>query len=217
VEHKTVIVVTGAAKLRPRALAALPTDGLVVAVDGGLDHALDASLSPAVVVGDLDSVSPAGLTWAEQHAEVIRHPADKDATDTELALAWAAALAPNEIVLVAGAGDRIDHTVAALGALGAPALADVPVVRAWWGDDEVHVARPGRPVTLDHPPGTTFSVLAMHGPCRGVSVAGARWPLDDVELAPVAGLGVSNETDASAVTVSVATGTLTVIVPGDVR
>ncbi len=54
----------------------------------------------------------------------------------------------------------------------------------------------------------------MHGPCRGVTIEGARWPLVDHTLAPLAGLGVSNEAAAAAVSVAVTTGVLTVVVPG---
>ena len=213
-QDRTVVVVTGASPLRPRALAAGPADALIVAADGGLDHARAAGLTPEVLVGDLDSVTPTSLAWATTHGEVVRHPTDKDATDTELALAYAVSQSPERILLIAGGGDRIDHAMAAIGALGAPGLGDIPVVEAWWGDDEVFVARPPRTVTLPHPPGTTFSVLAMHGPCEGVTVTGARWPLAGVELAPLVGLGVSNEVAHTPVTVASTSGTLTVIVPG---
>ena len=50
----------------------------VIAADGGLDHALAAGLTPAVLVGDLDSVSSDGLAWAEAHATIERHdPANR--------------------------------------------------------------------------------------------------------------------------------------------
>ena len=213
-QQNTVVVVTGASPLRLRAVAAIPVDAVIVAADGGLDHARAAGLAPGVLVGDLDSVTAESLAWATEHAEVLRHPTDKDATDTELAVAYAASLAPERLLLVAGGGDRIDHAVAAIGALGAPELRGVPVVEAWWGDDELYVVPAPRGVTLPHPPGTTFSVLAMHGPCQGVTVTGARWPLAAVDLAPLVGFGVSNEVAQSPVTVSASSGTLTVIVPG---
>ncbi len=97
----------------------------MIAADGGLDHARAAGLDPDVLVGDLDSISALGLAWASEHAEVVRHPVDKAATDTELAIAHAATFAPGRLLLVAGQGDRLDHAVAALGALGAPALAGI--------------------------------------------------------------------------------------------
>ena len=151
---------------------------MLIAADGGLDHARAAGLEPAVLVGDLDSISALGLAWASEHTEVVRHPIDKAATDTELAIAHAATLrARTRILLVAGQGDRLDHAVAALGALGAPALAAVGSPGGVVGQrPAARRPRPGS-TTLDLPAGTTFSVLAMHGPCEGVTVDGARWPL----------------------------------------
>jgi thiamine pyrophosphokinase len=209
----TIVVVTGAAPLDRRAVAAVPRDAIVIAADGGLDHARAAGVDPDVLVGDLDSISAIGLAWASEHAEVVRHPIDKAATDTELAITHAATYAPARILLVAGQGDRLDHAVAALGALGAPALATVASLEAWWGSDQLHVVHAPHAVELDVPRGTTFSVLAMHGPAHGVTVSGARWPLTDHTLDPLVGLGVSNVVD-TATTVTATVGIVTVIVPG---
>jgi thiamine pyrophosphokinase len=209
----TIVVVTGAAPLDRRAVAAVPPDALVIAAAGGLDHARAAGLDPDVLVGDLDSISALGLAWASEHTELVRHPVDKAATDTELAIAHAATYAPERILLVAGQGDRLDHAVAALGALGAPTLAGIASLEAWWGDDRFHVVHAPHTVALDIPPGTTFSVLALHGPAIGVTVAGARWPLTDHRLEPLVGLGVSNIAEA-APTVTLTGGIVTVVVPG---
>src|SRR5215207_8617908 len=119
-----VVVVTGAKPLSTAALASLPGDAVVIAADGALDQALAAGLTPAGLVGDLDSVSEAGLEWARQHATIERHDRDKDRTDTELAVALAVDLNPDRLILV-GAGDRLDHTLGAIGALGHPKLTSV--------------------------------------------------------------------------------------------
>ena len=214
---ETVVVITGAAPLDRRAVAAVPAGATLIAADGGLDHALDAGLAPAVLIGDLDSVSPAGLAWATEHAEIERHDTDKGETDTELALTLAASWRPERIVLLAGqaVAERFDHLVATLGALGAPSLAGVGALEAWWGADRLHVVHGPGKVELDVDRGSTFSVLAMHGPCDGVTVEGARWPLVDHDLGPLVGLGVSNEAAARRVSVSVTTGIVTVVIPGD--
>jgi len=208
--NETVIVVTGADPLHADAVAHVPTDAIVLAADGGLDHALAAGLTPAGLIGDLDSVSDEALAWAEAHATIHRHDPAKDRTDTELALGVAADLAPQRIVLLAGGGDRLDHTFAALGALGDPDLTSVPVIEGWWGDQHFHVLHgPGR-LRLEAQLGSTVSLLATHGPCSGVSITGCRWILTDADLAPLVGHGVSNEAIDLAVEVSVSSGVLTV-------
>jgi thiamine pyrophosphokinase len=211
-----VVVFTGAAPLAARAVSAMPAGAVLIAADGGLDHALAAGLAPSLLIGDLDSVSPAGLHWAKEHAEVLAHPVDKGETDTELAVTYAATLAPERLVLLAGqpVRERLDHLVTTFGSLGAPVLAGIASLEAWWGDDELRVAHGPGKIVLDLAPGTTFSVLAMHGPCNGITVDGARWPLADHTLAPLVGLGVSNKAATRPVSVSVATGIVTVVVPG---
>ncbi len=191
--HDTVVIVTGTEPIRPRALTALPTDAIVLAADGGLDHARAAGLVPAGLIGDLDSISPDGLAWAETHATIERHPEAKDHTDTELAIAFANAMTPDRLVLLSGGGDRLDHTLAAVGALGAPELTGIPHIDCWWGDQHARVVHGPGTATLRAVPGSTLSVLALHGACSGVSLTGTRWELADDPLAPLSGRGVSNQ------------------------
>jgi len=207
-----VIVVTGAAPLAPRAIDSIPDGAIILAADGALDHALAAGLTPAALVGDLDSVSAEGLEWAESNATIERHPPDKDHTDTELALATAADLNPRRLTLISGGGDRLDHTFAAIGALGASSLTSIPEIDGWWGDQRIAVLHgPGR-ARLDVTADTTISLLALHGDCSGVSIDGVRWPLERADLASSVGLGVSNLTTGETVDVSLTAGVLTIFI-----
>lgn len=209
-----VIVVTGASPLHATAVEQIPLDAVVIAADGALDHALAADIRPSVLVGDLDSVSPDGLDWAERHATIDRFDPDKDQTDTELALRRAVAANPTRLVLLSGGGDRLDHTLAAVTALGHRSLTSIPVIDAWWGDQRLRVLHgPGR-TTLALPIGSTLSLLALHGACTGLTVSGVRWPLDAAELPPGTSLGVSNVTTDDTVSLSISTGVLTVAIPG---
>ena len=228
--NDTVVIVTGAAPLDPRAVAAIPSNAIVIAADGGLDHARAAGLTPAGLIGDLDSVSETGLAWAVQHATIERHPIDKDATDTELAVAFAAGMNPSRVVMVAGEGDRLDHTLAAIGALGAVVLTSVPLVECWWGGQYLQVVHgPGRASIRTATSGGTYagtsgvetriSLLAMHGPCTGVTMSGTRWPLDHADIGPLVGHGLSNVAIDQDVELAISTGVLTVFVdpPPDSR
>ena len=208
--NEIVVVVTGAAPLDADAVAHIPPNAIVIAADGALDHALAAGVTPAALVGDLDSISTEGLAWAEAHITIERHDPAKDLTDTELALAMALSFAPARLVLIAGDGDRLDHTFTAIGALGAPSLTSIPVLEGWWGDQRFHVLHgPGR-LHLVTEPGATISLVATHGRCTGVSITGAEWPLVDAELAPLVGHGVSNLSIDAEIEVTVSTGVLTI-------
>jgi thiamine pyrophosphokinase len=208
--NDTVVIVTGAAALDVTAVAAIPSDAIVIAADGGLDHARAAGLTPAGLIGDLDSVSETGLAWAEQHATIQRHPVDKDATDTELALAFAAAMNPSTVILLAGGGDRLDHTLAAIGALGSSVLTSVPRIECWWGGQYLEVVHGPARVVIGATPGARISLLAMHGPCTGVTLSGTRWPLVRADLAPMTGLGLSNVVSDPVVELALSTGVITV-------
>jgi thiamine pyrophosphokinase len=222
--NDTVVIVTGAAPLDARAVAAIPSDAIVIAADGGLDHARAAGLTPAGLIGDLDSVSEEGLAWAKQHATIQRHPIDKNATDTELAVVFAAGMNPSRVIMVAGGGDRLDHTLAAIGALGAPVLTSVPLIECWWGGQYLQVVHGPARVTIR--PGTTLatssttptgsetriSLLAMHGRCTGISLSGTRWSLERAELGPLVGHGLSNVATEADIELAISTGILTVFV-----
>lgn len=211
----TVVIITGAVPPTQALSGHMPPQATVIAADSGLDHALGSGIRPTIVVGDLDSVTSDGAEWARTHAELHEHPRDKGATDTELALDVAERLGPDRVLLVGGPdGTRLDHSLCALGALGREALANVPVVEAWWGATYVRVLHGGRDTELDLAAGTLFSVLATHGPASGVTVTGARWPLDAVELPPLSGWGLSNEVTVPPVAVKVERGVVTVVVPG---
>lgn len=207
--ERHIVVISGAAALADHVVGSIPAAALVFAADGGLDHALAAGLRPTLLVGDLDSVGDDALAWATTNAEVIRHPPDKDATDTELALAIAADRTSSRITLVGG-GDRLDHSIAAIGALGAPALGGVDRLDGWWDGDHLEVVHGPGGRNLHVRAGSTLSLLALHGRCGGVSVAGTRWTLDRVDLDPAVGRGVSNVAVGDTVIVALESGVLTV-------
>lgn len=210
-----VIVVVGGGPLGGRAVAGVPpaAGAIVIAADSGLDAAVAAGLRPTTLVGDLDSISAAGRAWAADHGVTVEaFPTDKNATDTELAVAAAARSGATHLTLLGGGGDRLDHLLGTLGALGGEHTAGFATVAAWLGGTRIHVARAHQPVAADLAAGTTFSVVALHGPCTGVSISGARWPLHDACLAAGSTHGISN-LSTQLVTVTVASGTLTMVIP----
>ena len=95
----------------------------LVAVDGGLRHLEALGLPPDVLIGDLDSVTPAQIErLIASQTEVIKFPIEKDETDLELALVEVVKRGVEEIVIIGGLGGRIDQTLANLFLLLLPDL-----------------------------------------------------------------------------------------------
>jgi len=211
-----IAVVIGGGPITPTTASTSGTASfdLVVAADSGYDAAVDAGLTPTHLVGDLDSISAAGLSAARAAGIPIEpYDPDKDHTDTTLALRRAVALGATQVTLLGPAtSDRLDHLLGALTALGDPVLAGSEV-SGELGGSSVRVLHPGHTTVLHLEAAGVFSLLALHGPCDGITVTGARWPLNDARLVPGSTLGVSNESLGDPVSIGVREGVLTVIVP----
>ena len=204
----TVLVITGGDPVPPTALEGLDQAGWVVAADSGLDHAERLGITPDVVVGDFDSVSADALTRFDGPVE--RHPVAKDATDLELALQRAVDERPERIVVLGGHGGRLDHFLA-----NALVLTTVPAdILVEWraGSATIHVVRTA--IDLAGTVGDKVSLVPVGGDVRGVTTEGLRWPLSEASLTSGSTLGVSNEFARPSARVSVGSGTLLVIVPG---
>lgn len=180
----------------------------VVAADAAGEWCVALGRVPDAVVGDFDG-SDAGAVdrLRAMGALVETHPAEKDATDLDLAVAFALAAWDCPLVLTAAFTARIDHTLAALGVLtrlGAGACVREP---GW----SAYSVRAAGSLALDVPAGTTVSVVALE-PRTRVTIDGAAWPLDDAALPVLAGLGISNRALAGPFTVTATSGIVVIIV-----
>ena len=84
---------------------------------------------PTRIVGDLDSADPARVAASEAAGvRIVRAPAAKDESDTELAILEAVRLGATRVtVLGALGGPRLDHALANVWLLALPALATIDV------------------------------------------------------------------------------------------
>ncbi len=208
---KTAIVCTGGDHLHPSSAADLPAHDLVVAADSGLDLAAALGLHVDVAVGDFDSASKASVAAATAAGTRIeRHAPDKDATDLELALDAAMSRRTQRIVVLGADGGRPDHALANLLLLGASRFAQVDVeVRTATG--RFHVVTDN--IELPAEVGAIVSLLPLGGAARGVRTSGLRFPLNGEDLESGSTRGVSNIVASPPATVSVAEGTLLVVLP----
>ena len=191
----------------------LPAAALTVAVDRGYDVARALDRAADVLIGDLDSISPAGLAHATgTGVRIERHPADKDATDLELGLRWAIEAGATAMTIVSGAGDRLDHLFAEVALLAAAPYAAVRI-DAWIDGAHVQVLHGPAAATAVGRPDDIVTLLAVHGPATGIVTEGLAFPLRGETLVPGETRGVSNRIAAPSAAVRLHSGCLLVICP----
>jgi thiamine pyrophosphokinase len=209
--EEIVVVVAGGDPPHPDAALAVPRGAHVIAADGGLEHAHALGLEVATAIGDFDSVRQSAIdTATSAGSRLVRHPADKDATDLELALDAALEAHPSRILVLGSDGGRLDHLLAALLLLGSMRYAEVEI-DALIGPAQVHVIRGQRRFSGE--PGRLVSLLALHGRADGVWTEGLAYPLAGETLEAGSSRGVSNVFTSGTARVRVDKGVVVAIRP----
>ena len=195
--------------------ATLPTldpGAIVIAADAGVHEAERIGLHVDLLVGDLDSADPAAVARVEATGgRVERHPADKDASDLELALVAAAAADARRVLVLGGDGGRLDHLLGNAFLLASTRFAELRI-DAVLGAARIHVIRDER--TMEGVAGELVSLFAAGGPALGVSTEGLRWRLDGDDLLPGSTRGLSNEFVEETAIVHVGDGVVLAVRPG---
>lgn len=161
----------------------------VIAADGGMRHAAPLNVTPELWVGDFDS-TPAPLLSLWKGVERQPFPRAKNVTDGEIAVEAAIARGATSL-LIAGAlgGERTDHAVMHL--LQALTLAEggLPTLLTS-GEEEATAVLPGE-TDMELQPGALFSILPF-SPLSGLTIDGARYPLDRAEIPGGSSRTISN-------------------------
>lgn len=187
-----------------------PTDRLraavrgtrVIAADGGMRHAAAFGLRPELWVGDFDSSNDLSV---EDFPDVPRmpYPAQKSATDGEIAIEAARERGATRFILAGALGGvRSDHAMMHM--IVAMALAKRGLDLTLSSGVEEAYPLVGGTLDLDLPKGSLFSVIGMTD-LEGLSIANARYPLTDFSLPFGSSRTISNVAEGN-VTLSLGSG-----------
>ena len=188
---RAVIFANGVLNLADARAVLRPGD-IVIAADGGLRHCQELGVTPAVVIGDLDSLLPDDISALQDaDVEIIRYPDRKDQTDLELALRHASGLEIDEILVLGALGARWDMTIANILLLAAPELTGL-TVRLIDSQQEIILLRGEGKISFHGRKGDTLSLLPLGQDARGVTVVGLEYPLENGDLRFGSTCGISN-------------------------
>src|SRR4030066_1514941 len=105
-------------------------DCIVISADGGAENALKLNLIPDIVIGDMDSIKATvkeNIREKSNKTRYISTSADKDKSDTQLAVEYALDLGIKKMIILGALGDRIDHAIANILLLTSPFLKDIVI------------------------------------------------------------------------------------------
>jgi len=185
---------------------------LLIAADSGLILAEAAGIRPDWIVGDMDSLRGEDRLRSYPPERVIRHIADKDYTDTELALDLLWEKGCDEAWIIGGGGGRVAHL------FGIRDLFERKKFPRRWitAAEDIHCLDGNTAdgsLTVNLKQGDVVSVFPLGGGPWKAESKGLKWPLNNVHWER--GLyGLSNVAVAEKIEVIAKQGRFMVILEG---
>ena len=181
----------------------------IVCIDKGIELCRACKVIPDFLIGDFDSASSDSVAWARANkVPVEQFPADKDLTDTQLALNRAAELFGEHVAILTGCfGGRVDHLYSTLLTCAASRskiiLADErEIIFYLRGVEEATIKFFVKPLAV--------SLLPISAICAGVTTKNLHWELDGATLTQNLPNAVSNRIESDKISIGLRSGTLAV-------
>ena len=186
----------------PERITERPEEGAItIAADVGWRNAERLGITPKILVGDFDSL---GEPNVPEGTEVLQVPAEKNETDTQLAVGLAISRGAEQITVIGGLDGRLDHTLSNL------AILEDLERRSFHGvitDGKNRVRFLRNNSTLIPRSGFRYlAILAADPVIKGVSIEGVKYPLKKAMLRRDHQYAVSNEIEKNCALIEVRKG-----------
>ena len=188
-----------------------PKEGdLTIAADSGWHNAQRLGVTPKILLGDFDSIGTEQLPEAE---EILQVPAEKDLTDTQLAVDLALSRGADDIVIIGGLSGRLDHSLSNLSIL--EELAEKKVYGLITdGRNRARFIR-NNGTLIPRSDFRYLSLILVEKKAKGVTVEGCKYPLKNATLFRKRQYAVSNELTGNCALVEVRRGALYIVESAD--
>ncbi len=186
-------------------------DELRIAADAGYRNAQRLGERVDVLVGDFDSL---GEPPRDDSLEIHQVPAEKDLTDTQIALEMAVGKGADEIIIVGGLGGRLDHTLSTLYILEDMRERGLHGYITD-GQNRVHFIRSSS-ILIARSAYRYLSLVAADETVKGVCIEGCKYPLKHETIKRRVQFAVSNEITGNVALISCKKGGLFIIESRDI-
>ena len=186
-------------------------DDLVIAADSGYHNAKKMGAVPQLLLGDFDSLNKEEKL--PDDLEILQVPAEKDDTDTQLAVKVAIERGAKQIVIIGGLDGRLDHTLSNLAILEELSSKHIHSIITN-GQNRVRFIRDNG-VLLLRENFRYFSILAADPVVKGVTVDGCKYPLKKAKLLRTNQYAVSNEIVGNCALIEIKKGGVWVVESND--
>lgn len=184
----------------------------ILCADAGMEFCREAGIRPDLILGDFDSAKPDTLDYFRKLCpeKMEQFPAEKDETDTELALLRAISGGADCITVLGATGTRLDHV---LGNIQLLKMALDRGVNCMLVDEHNRIRMISEGLVLRRAEqfGKYVSLLPFTPQVTGITLKGFAYEVQDFTLQSGIARGVSNEIAAETAEIVLKEGLLLVI------
>ena len=208
-ERKTAFIYTGGTVFDEYVIEKPEKGDLIIAADAGYLTAKKMGITPDILLGDFDTL---GVENIPEGIECLRVPAEKNDTDTQLAVQVAIERGAKEIVIVGGLSGRLDHTLSTLAILEDlwERKNDRIFATLTDGKNRVRFLRSSGTI-LPRSQYRFFSLIAADDVVKGITLEGCKYPLKNGRISRRHQWAVSNEITGNCTLIEIRRGGVWVI------
>lgn len=206
-ELKSCIIISGAPEDDIDYYNRYINDGFVICADSGYLKCLKAGVTPNLIIGDFDSSKK-----PDTNIETIILPVRKDDTDTFFAVKEAQKRGFDDIIILGGIGSRIDHTYANI--LSVNYCVDKNIKCRLVNKNNC-ISIVNGDVIISNQYYKYFSLYALFDDCKGLTIKGSQFDVDDITLKPFEQFAQSNSFNKNDVEILINEGKLLLIQSND--
>ena len=182
---------------------------LRIVVDGALEVTHHLGLEPDYIVGDFDTVNHDLLEHYKKEI-ILRHPPEKDQTDTELAIETALDAGCDRLIFFGATGSRLDHS------LGNIFLLESLLKRGIRAEilnenNRLYLKDKSFILKRNDTRGDYLSLLPLSETVEEVTLSGFKYPVEKLTFYRERTLGISNEITEDEARVEFSKGTFIVV------